>query len=275
MCKDTENFAAREFTSLARMFTLKGKAALVTGAAGGIGRSTAKAFAELGANVALMDLPQKKEQLEAICKGIEETYGVKAIAVTGNVADEDSVKAFVKEVSDTFGTIDVLHNNAGIILPEDNDHVKYSDWKRMLDIDLNSVFLVGQTVANLMVDHRHGGAIINTASMSGHIWNRQAGHNYGFTYCTAKAAVMHLTKGMAANYIKYGIRINSVSPGVVLSGIHDNVPVSMMDFSLNEIPMGRFGYLDEIAGMVAVLATDLASFMVGSDVLIDGGQCIN
>lgn len=275
LCKDTPQFASREFTSLAERFTLKGKKALVTGAAGGIGRSTAKAFAELGADVALMDIPQKKEYLDELCRGIAEKYGVKAISVVGNVADEESVKTFVQEVVDAFGTIDVLHNNAGIILYGDSDHVDYKEWRRLLNIDLDGVFLVGRTVANLMVDHGHGGAIINTASMSAHIWNRNPNHNYGLAYGTAKAAVLHMTKGMAANYIKYGIRVNSVSPGVVLSGIHDNVPAYMMQGSLNEIPLGRFGSLDEIAGMVAVLATDLASFMVGSDVLIDGGQCIN
>lgn len=275
LCKDSEEFSAREFTSLAERFTLKGKSALVTGAAGGIGRSTTKAFAELGADVALMDIPQRADYLGELCSDIRRKYDVKAIAVTGDVSNEDSVKAFVHHVADAYGTIDVLHNNAGIILQNDNDQVAYEEWKRLMDIDLNGIFLVGRTVANLMAAHKHGGTIINTASMSGHIINRSPEHNYGTAYFAAKAGVMHLTKAMAANYIKYGIRINSISPGVVLSGIHDNVPINMMQSGLNEIPMGRFGYLDEIADMVAVLATDLSSFMVGTDILVDGGQCIN
>lgn len=187
-----------------------------------------------------------------------------------------SVKKFVQEAVDQLGTIDVLHNNAGIILPTDvSADTPVEDWQRLMNIDLNGVMLVGRTVANVMIAHKHGGSIINTASMSAHIWNHVKGHTYGFAYGVAKAGVLHLTKGMAANYIKYGIRVNSISPGVVLSGIHDYVPIKYLETSLQDIPMGRFGYLDEMASIVAFLATDMASYMVGADVLADGGTCIN
>jgi sorbose reductase len=275
LAKDSEKFSVKEFTSVLQQYTLKGKKALVTGAAGGLGRSTAQAFAELGADVSLMDIPQKLEQLTSLAKMISDKYGVKAIVVTGDVSDEQSVKEFVAKTVDELGTIDVLHNNAGIIMLEDSADVELEKWNRMVAINLNGVMLVGRTVANVMIDHQHGGAIINTASMSGHIINRVDSEEYGFAYTTTKAAVLHLTRGMAANYIKHGIRVNSISPGVVISGIHDYIPVDMLESGAKDVPIKRFGTLDEIAGVVAFLATDLAGFMVGSDVLVDGGQCIN
>jgi NAD(P)-dependent dehydrogenase (short-subunit alcohol dehydrogenase family) len=275
ICAEHPDFKCKEFTSVLDQMTLKGKKALVTGAAGGIGRSTAQAFAELGADIALMDIPNKEEALNKLCKEIKDKYGVNAVCVLGDVSRQESVLEFVNQAVKELGTIDVLHNNAGIILPGDNANASKEDWDKMIGVDLTGIFLVGRTVANVMIEHKHGGAIINTASMSGHIVNRSQDHTYGFSYPTAKAGVMHLTKAMAANYIKYGIRVNSISPGVVLSGIHDPVPVEVMKPAVAEIPLGRFGKLDEIAGIVAFLATDLAGFMVGSDVLADGGQTIN
>lgn len=275
LCKDSKEFSVEEVQSVSDLFTLRGKKALITGGAGGIGRSTAKAFADLGADVALMDIPQKEDELKKICEQIQHSYHVDAIYVTGNVADEASVDKFVGQVTDHFGTIDILHNNAGIINPGDCADTPISAWKRLLDINLTGMLLVGRAVANVMIRDGHGGAIINTASMSAHIINKNKTEEYGFAYTTSKAAVLHLTHGMACQYIKYGIRVNSISPGVVISGIHDEVPASIMEFSATEVPIKRFGKLSEIAGAVAFLATDLAGFMVGTDILIDGGQCLN
>jgi len=275
LCKDSKNFSVSEVETMKNKFTLEGKKALVTGAAGGIGRSTARAFADMGADVALMDLPSAKGKLEEICAGIQERYGVKAIALAGDVADEYSVLDFVGEAARELGTLDVLHNNVGIFNPADNADIDIDEWKRLLDINLTGMLLVGRTVANVMIKDGHGGSIINMASMSGHIYNKTGDDNYSFSYPTAKAGVLHLTRGMASHYIKYGIRVNSVSPGVTLSGTHDNLPISVMENAALQVPIRRFGRLSEIAGVIAFLATDIAGFMVGSDVLIDGGQCIN
>ena len=275
LCKDTPGFQCKEFSSMKELLSLQGKNALITGGAGGIGRSVGKAMAELGANIALVDIAPREDELRAIAGEIREKYGVKTYYTAGDVSSENSVNAFLAKVFDEFGKIHILHNNAGVILPEDGDDVSYEKWRWLMSIDLDGAFLVGRAVANHMKEHGEGGAVINTASMSGHIINRSPGHNYGTAYTTAKAAVMHMTKAMAANYIKYGIRVNSISPGVVLSGIHDNVPAELLEFALGEVPLGRFGYLDEIAGVVAFMATDAAGFLVGSDILADGGQCIN
>jgi NAD(P)-dependent dehydrogenase (short-subunit alcohol dehydrogenase family) len=275
LCKDTPGFQCKEFSSMKKLLSLKGKNALITGGAGGIGRSVGKAMAELGANIILVDIVQREKELQGLVTEIQKMYGVKASCVTGDVASEKSVNEFISRVTETFGKIHILHNNAGVILPDDGDDVPYEKWKWLMSIDLDGAFLVGRAVANHMKEHGEGGAIINTASMSGHIINRSPNHDYGTAYCTAKAAVKHMTKAMAGNYIKYGIRINSISPGVVLSGIHDNIPAELMEFARKEVPLGRFGSLDEIASIVAFMATDAAGFMVGTDILVDGGQCIN
>lgn len=275
LCKDSEEFSAKEYTSIKARFTLAGKKALVTGAAGGIGRTAAQAFAELGADVALIDIPAKKEVLDTIADKISSKFGVKAIGVEGDVSDEASVKAAIGRIVEKFGTIDVVFNNAGIIMRGDNANVELEKWNNMIAVNLTGILLVGREAANVMIQHKHGGSIINTASMSGHIINRTPTEEYGFSYTTTKAGVLHLTHGMAANYIKYGIRVNSISPGVVLSGIHDNIPVEYLGPMVKEVPIRRFGSLVEVADAVAFLATDMASFMVGSDILIDGGQCLN
>ena len=268
LAKECEKYRIKEFSSMKELLNLKGKKALVTGAAGGIGRSSAKAMAELGADVALMDIPSRLEDLQRICMQIEETYQVKAVAVTGDVASEESVNAFIARTVEELGTIDIVHSNAGICLMDDSPDVPLEKWQKVMDINLTGMMLVCRAAANVMIAHGHGGSIINTASMSAHIFN-----NRGFSYAATKAGVMHMTKGMAAAYVQYGIRVNSISPGVILSGIHDNVPVQGMERMASLNYMKRFGTLDEIAGWVAVMASDLAGFMTGTDILVDGGQC--
>jgi NAD(P)-dependent dehydrogenase (short-subunit alcohol dehydrogenase family) len=258
-------------------FTLNGKVALVTGAGGGIGRSTANAFADLGADVALMDIPQKKEVLEHNAEEISKRHGVKCICVYGNVADPDSVQAFVDEVVEKLGTIDVVHSNAGIGGGdmEKGCEMDVSTWNRTVGINLTGVLLVDAACAKVMKKHGHGGSIINTASMSGHIINKgDHGSRYMPDYAACKAGVIQLTKAQACDWILDGIRVNSISPGIILSGLHDGWPEEPLREAAKLIPMERFGSLDEVVGTVAFLATDLASYITGTDILIDGGYTI-
>ena len=268
--------AIDELKSVYDMFSLKGKVALVTGAGGGIGRSTAKTFAEMGANVALMDIENKREVMEANAKYMSEKFGVKVIVVTGDVSDEASVKAFMKEIVDQLGTIDVVHNNAGIGGGGIGSDVTMEEWQRVVGINLTGVLLVGREAANIMKAHGHGGSIVITSSMSGHIINKGGrGARYAPGYPATKAAVRHMAKSMAMDYVPYGIRFNSISPGIIVSGMHDGWPEEILrDAEENLIPMERCGTLDEIVGVVAFLASDLASYCTGTDILVDGGYCV-
>ncbi len=272
LCRDVPEFKCVESGSIKPLFTLEGKKCLVTGAAGGIGRSTSKAFAELGGDVCLVDIPQKEEALKAICAEIEEKFGVKAIYALGDVSDQQSVLDCVGKADKEFGTIDVVHSNAGIIGVNDPD-ADVAEFRRVLDINVTGMMMVSRACANIMKRDGHGGSIIHTVSQSGHIINAPwQDMDFGYSYNVSKGGALLLTKAMALNYIKYGIRVNSVSPGVVLSGIHDPCPAYLVAPSLDKIPLGRFGRLQEIASTVAFLATDLSSFCVGADIMVNGGE---
>jgi NAD(P)-dependent dehydrogenase (short-subunit alcohol dehydrogenase family) len=156
-----------------------------------------------------------------------------------------------------------------------DDDMPVESWDNMIGINYSGMLHIGRTGANIMRDHGHGGSVINTASMSGHIINLTKNPDVSMiAYTSTKAAVLHLTRALAAAYVNSGIRFNSVSPGYIYSGVHDPIPQSHLDWVATTIPMQRFGTLDEIVGIVAFLASDLASYMTGSDVLVDGGYCI-
>lgn len=263
-----------DLKSVKSMFDLTGKAAIITGAAGGIGRSGACALAELGANVALFDL--KEETVQRYAAFIAEKYDVKTLALKVDVSDESSVKEAVKKVYDEFGRLDILHSNAGIILPSDTSDMPYEEWKKMMDIDLNSMFLMDQ-VASEYMKKSGGGSIINTASMSSHVVNKASETQPNpVCYCAAKGGVRLLTKAMASSLSFHNIRVNSISPGVMYSGIHDYmVPDEYLEAAAREtVPLKHFGSMDEISGVIAFLASDLSAYMTGTDVLVDGGYTV-
>lgn len=272
---DTHVLKLNELDSIYKMFALKGKKALVTGASGGIGRSTANAFAEMGADVALMDIPEKKNILEANAKFISEKHEVNTIALVGDVSSPESVEEFINETVKEFGTIDVVHTNAGIACGDNGSDIEIKDWEKSLGVNLTGMLLVGRAAANVMKAHNHGGSMIMTASMSGIIINRQeSGSRYTPGYPATKAAVRHLAKSMAMDYVLDGIRVNSISPGVILSGLHDGWPPEILESAAKMVPMERFGSLDEIVGIVAYLASDLATYTTGSDFVVDGGYTV-
>jgi len=267
-----------ELRSVYDMLSLKGKSALVTGAGGGIGRSTAAGFAELGAKVCLMDVPQKETELKQFCKEIGERYDAQTMYVLGDVSDPASVDAFVKEASGAFGTIDVVHNNAGIGLAGDDSNVDIELWNKVVAVNQTGILLVGRACANLMVEHGHGGSIVCTSSISGLIVNKKPmGSSYGVVYPATKAAVEHMTKAMAMDYVERGVRFNSVCYGYILSGLHKveaGFPVEAFKDMCETTPMNRMGRLDETVGCVMYLASDLSSYATGSTVVVDGGYCV-
>jgi len=261
-----------ELKSLYDLISLEGKCALVTGAAGGIGRSSAAALAELGANVAISDLPSKQAELDDISKYLSEKHGRKIITAVGDLSEEKSVIDVVHTAAAVLGTIDIVHSNAGISSPSDNADMDMEFWNKIVSINLTGNLLISRESAKIMRKDKHGGSIILTSSMSGYIVNRRPiGERYLVGYCSLKAGVRQMAKALAMDFLVDNIRVNSISPGYVLSGLHANWTDGLMNYVNSNIPMGRFADLNEVMGPIAFLASDLGSYCNGTDLCFDGG----
>ena len=245
---------------------LDGKKGFVTGAARGIGKCTATAFAEAGADVAIVDLDY--ETAVTTAKEIADKTGRKVIALKCDVTVEAQVQEMVDEVVKQLGGLDFCHANAGIAINAPAEEMTYDQWLKIINVNLNSVFLTDTIAGRYMLAHG-GGSIINTASMSGHIVNvpqPQCGYN------ASKAGVMQLTKSLAVEWAKKGVRVNSISPGYIgteLIMAADHLKPLIEQWNAMA-PMGRLGKPEELMGVVVYLASDAASFTTGSDFIVDG-----
>lgn len=264
-----------QIKSIYEMISLKGKKAVITGGAGGIARAVSVAFAELGADVALLDIPAAEEELKKNCEYLEKTYKVTAVPVIGDVSDEASVTQAFGAIEETLGTVDIVFSNAGITCTGmDDAEITLDTWKRMLDVNLTGMLLVDRAGAELMKKHGHGGSIINTASMSAHIINRRPAMTSQPGYTTSKAGVRQLTRALAISYVESGIRVNSISPGYVMSGLHQGVKAEVLNYNVSMVPIKRFASLDEVVGAVVYLASDMSTYCIGTDLIFDGGYTV-
>lgn len=247
-------------------FSLKGKVALVTGAGQGLGRQFALALSDAGATVVIAEL--NAETGQKVEKEIQ-ALGSEAMFVQSDVTEPASVHSAVKTSLDAFDRIDILVNNAGISIWGDAENMPRKDWLKVIDVNLNGVFNCCQSVGRVMLE-QGSGSIINIASMSGSIVNVP---QHQSNYNASKAAVIHLTKSLAVEWAKRGVRVNSISPGYMHTEmVHDLFEDSTYGGEWFErTPMGRPGKLDELNPLVIFLASDASSFMTGSNVVIDGG----
>lgn len=265
-----DRLGLHELASIRDRFSFEGKKALITGAAGGFGYSVAAALAELGADVALVDL--KGRQAGENAKQIAARFGRRAIALEADLSNPAAVSALFQSAADELGGLDAVHSNAGSHMSEiDNGDMPPQKWKQLVAANYTSMFLVNQAACNWMRDNHRPGALVNTASISGHIVNRGARHSV--CYSSTKAAVLQMTKAFAMDYAQYGIRVNSVSPGVFVSGLHDNLVNrdAILTAVEKDVPLGRLGNLNELNGLVAFLLSDLATYITGADMIVDGG----
>lgn len=252
--------------SVVELFSLKGNTAIVTGGTSGIGRCVANYLASAGAYVAIVathgDVARK------VASEIAAEYGVKTVGVGCDVTDESAVDQMIETVSSTIGTADVLLNNAGINIPKSALEVDYADWKRILDVNLNGAFLVARTFAKKLISEKKPGTIINVASISASIIvqpQSQAAYN------ASKAALVHLTKSLAIEWVNHGIRVNVVSPGYVWTEMNQIVDKNITDVWMKATPIARFATPDEMAGGVLYFASKASSYATGSELIIDGG----
>ena len=267
-----------ELKSIYEMLSLKDKTAFVTGGAGGFGRSCAAGMAEVGANIMLMDIPEREGDLKVNVEEISNRYGNRTLYTLGDVSDEKDVKRMLDETVQAFNSLDIVFSNAGIptrtpvpvSIPPD-------EWNHELDVNLTGMMLVNRTSADIMRELGHGGSIINTASMSGLIILRQKRdrmNRHMMSYAVTKAAIIQLSKSIAMNYATDKIRCNSISPGVFLSGMHDSLDKTRMNTIHEDVPLNRVGNLNEIMGIVLYLASDLSSYVTGANFVIDGGYTV-
>lgn len=254
------------------MFDLTGKVVVVTGASSGLGADAAIAYAEAGADVALLarrveKLNETKEKIEAV--------GRKAIAVQCDVTDEENVKVAIDTVLKKFGHIDILLNNAGVAVRGGIDSMTVEEWDKSFDTNVKGIFLVSKYVVPQMKTRGYG-KIVNIASVNAVIADKNdvfIRHSYN----SSKAAVLGLTKGMAASYARYGITVNAIGPALFESEMTAGTLFKSEQFlaSYNMVnPTGRPGRKGELNGTILYFSTDASSYVQGQFVIVDGGGSI-
>lgn len=247
---------------------LKERVALVTGAARGIGRKEAEAFAAEGANIAINDLNADAAQETA--EEIAAHFGVSAIAAPCDVTDEDAVNAMFDEVAGRMGQIDILVNNAGIAGADVGHRIadmSLGNWERMVSSHMLSTFLCTRAAVKKM-QAAGSGAIINTSSQNYTGGGRAGASNYA----AAKGGVSAFTRTAAKELARDGIRVNAVAPGYVETDLIRNYPEKLLSVMRDQNPMRRLCQPEEVANAVVFLASDKASFINGALLCIDGGK---
>ena len=247
-------------------FSLKGKVALITGGSRGIGKVTALAFANSGADVAIASrkLPDL-EQVAAEIKGL----GRKALPVSAHIGRLDEIKGLVDKVCQEFGKIDILVNNAGTspFLTPMLD-LEEQLWDTVINLNLKGVIFLSQAVAKVMKEHG-GGTIINVASVAAF---RHEPNNA--VYAITKAALVKTTKIMAQEWAEYNIRVNAIAPGHVHTRFGDSIFEAVPGYEeeyIKRVPMGRIGESHEVVGAMIYLASDASSYVTGETIVVDGG----
>jgi len=259
------------FESVKNLFLLDGKKAIVTGSGGGIGSAVAYGLAEFGVDVALLDI--NAQSLERVKKELEERFPVNVLAVPVDVRSSEEVEKAVNTVVEDFGRIDILVNCHGVAQWSRAERMNEKDWDRLIDVNLKGVFLMCQAVGRYMIKQRYG-KIVNIASMSGRIVNKPQPQAH---YNASKAGVIMLTKSLAAEWAKYNINVNSISPGYTLTPLVENLLKTQpeyADYWKPQVPMGRFAKPLDIVGAVIFLASEAARYVTGHDLVVDGGYTV-
>lgn len=244
-------------------FSLTGKVAAVTGGRQGIGKVVAHALAAEGSDVVILDLADARD----IAAEIAEEHQVRAMSLTCDVTHADDVERSIREAAETMGSLDLLFNNAGICVHKPALECSPAEFAKVIDVNLNGVFIVAQAFARHLVAAGKRGNIVNTASMSATIVNTPQGQA---SYNASKAGVVHLTKSLAVEWAPLGIRVNSISPGYIRTELLDNFRQDWQEIWTGMIPFKRMGTPEELSGAVIYLLSDASTYTSGADLIIDG-----
>jgi len=252
---------------------LRGKNVLVTGGSSGIGQAIAVRFAEFGANVAVNYLrsPDEardtEEQVHA-CAAKVKQMGVRDVLVGGDVSDEDDVVRMVGEAVEGLGGLDILVNNAGIQISRPTEELSSADFDRVVAVNLRGAFLCAREAIRQFLGDEKAGAIVNVSSV--HQLIPKPGY---LGYSTSKGGMMNLTRTLALEYASRGIRVNGLGPGATVTPINRawiDDPAKRAQVEAH-IPMQRAGEADEMAGVTCFLASDMAAYITGQTIFVDGG----
>jgi len=250
-----------------RLFDLTGKKALVTGGAVGIGRACAVALATAGADVAIVDIdestgPKTADEIKAM--------GRDSLFVKCDVTSKEQVQAMVQTVVAQFGRLDIGVNNAGIAILGADEEIDQAAWDKVIAVNLTGEFLCAQAEAQQMIKQSPTeGKIINIASMSATIANCNA------SYDASKAGVVHMTKTLAAEWGRFNINVNCLSPSYVLTPMHASTPVPVRQRIRELTPLGHVERPDDLHGAVIFLASAASNYVTGHDLMVDGGHTLN
>ena len=245
-------------------FDLTGRVAIVTGASGGLGRHFAVTLAKAGAKVAVA--ARRSDGLAETARQIESFDG-RALPVVLDVTDAASVRNSVAEAETELGAISILVNNAGIAIDKPALEQNEADWDKVLDTNLKGAWLMAQEVARHMVDHGHGGSIINIASVLG-----LTGTGGVAAYCTSKAGLINLTRALSVELARHDIRVNALALGYFETEINSAYRASPAGQDMaKRIPQRRFGKAEDLDGALLLLASEASRYMTGSVLVVDGG----
>ncbi len=245
------------------MLNLSGKVALVTGSTRGIGRATAEKLAEAGATVIITG--RSEDRAVEVAKEIREKTGSETFAVGMDIGVKESVEGAFKRITDRFGGVDILVNNAGMNRDTLFVRMKLEDWEEIIRVNLTGTFLVTQLSVKGMMKKRWG-RIINMSSVVAFIGNVGQAN-----YSSAKAGLIGFTKTLAKELASRNITVNAVAPGFIETDMTEDLPEDIKQGFLNQIPMNRFGKPEDVANVVLFLASDMAGYITGEVIHVNGG----